>query len=91
MTERLADLLQGRTALHQIGREAVPEDVRAHIRGGRCEARMRKSLLQNGIKDLTILEWSLGWPCRHEEHPGRRDPIAPDILGQCLADLGQEG
>jgi hypothetical protein len=58
MAEHVADFLQGSAALQQMDREAVPQDVRSDIRGGRLQAGCGKGMPQNHIEDLRILERS---------------------------------
>ena len=47
MAEHIADLLQRGAAPHQIGREAVPQDVRPHIGRRRLQAGPGKGISQD--------------------------------------------
>jgi hypothetical protein len=67
MAERIADLLQRGAASHQIRREAVAQNVRSHVRYGRCQAGSGEGILQDNVEHLAALERPIGRPFGHEE------------------------
>ena len=87
MPEHFADLGKRRAVPYHVGREAVPEDVRANVWSWRIQPCSLEGLFQNLAYDLCVGKLHVRHTMPNEQRAGCCDTILPDVIGERFTDI----